>query len=160
MFIFNRKAPRNIFRIERRDLNGLLSVWPVYFYLISHGLPLPFDRRRKFVRIWFDQLVKNSSVRFGPFKSRVSRRCYFDRTNNALAMKMWFLVLLTSDISVPIIDLLFKIFSSKFIILKNNDTEKNIPTKRFVCQIKNLTWAESSLFRIILKIEGNICWSK
>ena len=35
---------------KRRDLNGLFSAWPIYFPLITLGLPLVFDRGRKFLR--------------------------------------------------------------------------------------------------------------
>ena len=131
-------------------------------------MPLAFDRGRKFVRnrikclfvakliilFWFEQLVKKSSVRIGPLESRITRRSCFDRANwphPGLMKKKWFSVLLTSDISVSIVDLSFKEFSLKRFILKNNSTEKTLSTKRFVWQIKSLFWAENSLFRIIWK---------
>ena len=113
------------------------------------------------ILFWFEQLVKIFPCQKWPlWKPYYSAVLFWSCQLGPWWWKKWFSVLLTSDISAPIFDLLFKEFSSKFVILQNNATEKNVFTKRFVWQIKNLFWAESLVFRIIWKIEGNICLSK
>ena len=49
VYFLGDRPSKIFFGLKKRDLNGMFSVRPIYFYLISHGLPLAFDRRRKFV---------------------------------------------------------------------------------------------------------------
>ena len=130
---------------KRRDLTDFFSAWPIYFSLITFGLPLAFDRGRKFVRncikclfccklnyfvlIWTaGKKVQCQNRPLGkPYLSAVL--FWSCQLATPWSDENMILVLLTSDISISIVHLLFKEFSLKLIILKNYATEKKFSEK-------------------------------